>query len=108
MYGNNEGKKVFSIPVEWTVTETLDIRANTLEEAIEFIRENNDIIPLGDDPVYLDGSYKISGDTEFADAEAREIECYVSEQDADSYDEIEELDGQNNSMFEKDEDEMEL
>ena len=62
MYGNDKGKKVFSIPVEWVVTETLDIRANNLQEAVEFIVDHLDIIPLGTEPVYIDGSYKISAD----------------------------------------------
>ena len=46
MYGNQNGTKVFSIPVEWVVTETIDIKANSLREAIEFINKNADEIPL--------------------------------------------------------------
>lgn len=44
MYGNQNGTKVFSIPVEWVVTETIDIKANSLREVIEFINKNVDEI----------------------------------------------------------------
>ena len=62
MYGRNNANKVFSIPVEWVVTENLNIKADSLEDAIEFINNHTDEIPLGDEPAYIDGTYKISAD----------------------------------------------
>lgn len=72
MYGNENGEKVFSIPVEWVVTENLEIRANSLKEAVKFIKDNLDAIPLGTEPDYVDGTYKISAD-EDGDMEPEEI-----------------------------------
>ena len=79
MYGNNKATKVFSIPVEWVVTETLEIKANSLKEAIIFINENADEIPLGDEPAYIDGTYRISADEDYdMDTEkiVRNLEAY--------------------------------
>lgn len=76
MYGNNNANKVFSIPVEWVVTENLDIKANSLEEAIEFINNNIDEIPLGENPAYIDGTYRISAD-EDNDMDAEKIKTML-------------------------------
>ncbi|WP_026653533.1 hypothetical protein [Butyrivibrio proteoclasticus] len=62
MYGNNKAKEVFSIPVEWMVTENIEVRANSLEEAVEFINNHADEIPTSRDAEYIDGTWKISAD----------------------------------------------
>lgn len=94
LYGNQEGSKVFSIPVEWTVTDTIDIRADSLREAVEFLTENADSIPLGEDPQYIDGTWRISAD----ESGLGDIEDIIevlddgygySERDAEDYDEVE-------------------
>ena len=95
MYGNQNGTKVFSIPVEWVVTETIDIKANSLREAIKFINKNADEIPLGTEPAYIDGTWKISAD-ESGLMDANEIletlDSYgYTERNASEYDEVEEL-----------------
>ena len=95
LYGNQNGTKVFSIPVEWVVTETIDIKANSLREAIEFINKNADEIPLGTEPAYIDGTWKISAD-ESGLMDANEIletlDSYgYTERNASEYDEVEEL-----------------
>lgn len=57
--GNEKRKKTFSIPVTWEVWDRVEVEAETLEEAIRYVKENIDIIPLGTEPEYIDGSYKI-------------------------------------------------
>ena len=90
LYGNENASKVFSIPVEWVVTETLDIKADSLKEAIEFINDHTDEIPLGDEPAYIDGTYKISADEDGdMDTEkiARNLEAYgYTEREAQPFD----------------------
>lgn len=48
MLGNKNGSKVFRIPVEWVVSENLEIVADSIEEAIKFVKENNDLIPINE------------------------------------------------------------
>ncbi len=41
------------------------VQANSLEEALEWLDENLDEVPLGDEPEYVDGSYEVDeGDAE--------------------------------------------
>ena len=95
MYGKQSGAKVFSIPVEWVVTETLEIKADTVEEAINFINDNLDTIPLGTEPAYIDGTYKISADenNNMNTAEiAEKLDSWgYTERKAEEYDEITEV-----------------
>lgn len=58
---NNQIKE-FSIPVEWTVWDKITVKATSLEEALQFVRDNLDVVPLGTEPEYIDGTYKISDD----------------------------------------------
>lgn len=51
--------KKFSIPVTWEVWDKVEVEAETLEEAIQYVKDNIDTIPLGTEPEYIDGSYKI-------------------------------------------------
>lgn len=62
MYGNQNGSKVFTIPVEWVMTENIDIRANSLREAVDFILNNADAFPLGKEAEYVDGTWKMAAD----------------------------------------------
>ena len=51
--------KKFSIPVAWEVWDKIEVEAETIEEAIQYVKDNLDTIPLGTDPEYIDGSYRI-------------------------------------------------
>ena len=51
--------KKFSIPVTWQVWDKVKVEAETIEEAIEYVKNNIDEIPLGTEPEYIDGTYKI-------------------------------------------------
>ena len=51
--------KKFNIPVTWEVWDVVEVEAETLEEAIKYVKENIDTIPLGKNTEYLDGTYKI-------------------------------------------------
>lgn len=89
IYGNSNGTKIFSIPVEWVVTENLEVQANSIEEAVQFILANADLIPLGQDADYVDGTYKISAD-ESDDGDVEAIVqtlklCGYSESEAQEY-----------------------
>lgn len=51
--------KQFSIPVVWQVWDKVIVEAETIEDAIHYIKENIDDIPLGTEPEYIDNSYRI-------------------------------------------------
>lgn len=52
-------KRKYYIPVSWEVWDKVEIEAESLEDAVKFVKENIDDIPLGTEPEYIDGSYKI-------------------------------------------------
>ena len=84
MYGNPNAKTYFKVPVEWTVYDTVEIAANSLEEAIQFVLKNQDTIPLGTEPQYIDGSYKISGTDDYGENVEKLSEYIKQYYDADS------------------------
>lgn len=51
-------KQTFKIPVEWAVYSTVEIEAESLEEAIEIFDKIMDYIPLPTEPNYIDGSFQ--------------------------------------------------
>ena len=54
--------KVYTIPVSWEVSDTIEVRANSLKEAIKYAEEHKDEIPISSSPEYIGDSYKIDGD----------------------------------------------
>jgi len=54
--------KTFKIPVEWAVFGVVEIEAETLEEAIKKVDEDNDEIPLPEGD-YIDGSWQVNKDS---------------------------------------------
>lgn len=70
--------KKFSIPVTWEVWDKIEVEAETIEEAIKYVKENIDTIPLGTEPEYIDGSYKID-DGENGEATIEETVDYLKE-----------------------------
>lgn len=56
---NENAKQEFKIPVSWQVSDFIKVQANSLEEALNYAQENIEEISLGDDPQYIDGSYKV-------------------------------------------------
>lgn len=54
-----EAIKSFSIPVEWIVTSKIEVKARSLKEAVDWAKENVDLIKLNPEPEYLEGSYKL-------------------------------------------------
>lgn len=63
MLGDMENK-IWKIPVSWESYGTVEIKANSLEEAIFIFDETIDDLPLPDDSNYVDASFKRS-DFEF-------------------------------------------
>lgn len=55
---NKNGKYI--IPVEWAVYSTVTVEADNLQEALNNARELLDDLPLDPDPIYVDGSYRIT------------------------------------------------
>lgn len=55
-------KKCFKVPVEWMVCDFVEIEAENFKEAIKYVLENKDSLPLGKNPEYIDGTYKINGE----------------------------------------------
>ena len=51
--------KTFAIPVSWEVSDFVFVNANSLNDAVNFVLENEDSIPLGTEPNYIDGSYLV-------------------------------------------------
>ena len=90
MYGDNSASKVYSIPVEWVVTENLEIKANTLLEAVKFICDNVDELPTSNDAAFVDGTYRITGDDDWdgdVNKIANNLQTYgYTERDAKEYD----------------------
>ncbi len=70
--------KKFSIPVTWEVWDKIEVEAETIEEAIKYVKENIDEIPLGTEPEYIDGSYRID-DGEDGSATIEETVHYLKE-----------------------------
>ena len=60
--------KKFVIPVSWEVYSTVEVTAETYEEAIKILENNVDKVPLGDGE-YIDDSYKIDKDCDEFQAE---------------------------------------
>lgn len=50
--------KRFKVPVTWEVYDTVEVEAETAEEAVKYVEDNLDYIPLGTEPEYVNGSYK--------------------------------------------------
>lgn len=54
---------VYKIPVFWEVCDYVEVRAENLEQAYNYVVDNADDIPLGTEPEYVEGSYDV-GDIE--------------------------------------------
>ena len=51
--------KTWKIPVCWTMMGTVNVEADTLEEAIEIARDDEGIIPIPYNGSFLDGSWEV-------------------------------------------------
>ena len=54
--------KTYSIPVDWSVWDKVEVEAESPLEAIKWLQENIDAIPLTVFPEYIDGSFKIGAE----------------------------------------------
>ena len=52
--------KYYEIPCSWEVYGTLEVEANSLEEAIELAEREDS--PMPDDSDYVDGSFQVDRD----------------------------------------------
>lgn len=51
--------KTWKIPVAWTMMGTVNVDANTLDEAIEIAKNDAGVIPIPDNGTFLDGSWEV-------------------------------------------------
>ena len=51
--------KTWKIPVCWTMMGTVNVDANTLDEAIEIAKDDAGIIPIPDDGTFMDGTWEV-------------------------------------------------
>ena len=70
--------KKFSIPVTWEVWDKVEIEAETIEKALAIFEATKDEIPLGTDPEYIDGTYRID-DGENGQADVKNTVKYLKE-----------------------------
>lgn len=68
--------KQYSIPVTWSVSDKVVIEAESLEEAVQFVKDHIEEIPLGMNPEYIDGSYQID-DGSFGEKSVQETAQYL-------------------------------
>ena len=56
--------KTFKLPVTYSVSEFVNIEAESIEDAIQYFKENTDDIalPLDVDTEYIDGSFELSSE----------------------------------------------
>lgn len=51
--------KVWTIPVTWAMIGTVEVAANTLEEAIHVAQDDLDVLPIPDNGEILSGSWEV-------------------------------------------------
>ena len=51
--------KTWKIPVCWTMMGTVNVDANTLDEAIEIAKDDAGIILIPDDGTFMDGTWEV-------------------------------------------------
>ena len=51
--------KTWKIPVCWAMMGTVNVEADTLEEAIEIARDDKGVIPIPDNGDFIDGSWDV-------------------------------------------------
>ena len=51
--------KTWKIPVCWTMMGTVDVDANTLDEAIGIAKDDAGISPIPDDGTFMDGTWEV-------------------------------------------------
>jgi hypothetical protein len=61
-------KQKYVIPVTYEMTGVITIEAESPDEAIDIALENVDMIPLPDDPAYVDGSFTVETDADLVEA----------------------------------------
>ena len=51
--------KTWNITVCWTMMGVIKVEANTLAEAVETAKDDDGVIPIPDDGIFLDGSWEV-------------------------------------------------
>lgn len=55
--------KGYKIPVEWSVYATVEVKGNSLDDAVKRAKDNVDELPaVLSESEYVDGSYRINDD----------------------------------------------
>lgn len=45
--------------MKWEVWDKIEVNAETIEEAVQYVKDHIDDLPFGTEPEYVDGSYNI-------------------------------------------------
>lgn len=72
-------KKIFKLPVEWAVFGTIEIEAESLEDALKIFCKTENEIELPTERDYIEDSFKLSTDASpyiNIEATAKEIRDY--------------------------------
>ena len=51
-------KKTWKVPVTWEVYSTVEVEAETIEEALAIVIKDEDDMPLPTENYYVDGSFR--------------------------------------------------
>lgn len=62
----------YKVAVTWEMYGTLDIEANSWQEALEIANKTQDDLPLPDDKTYVDASFRIDAESTQAINEYKE------------------------------------
>lgn len=62
--------KIYNLPVEWSVYDTIEVAAPSLNAAVTWLKANQNTIPPGENPKYVNGSFHLDdGEDGNADTE---------------------------------------
>jgi len=61
---NKQNQLVVNVPISYEVIDAVEITVDSFDELQEKLNNHHYVgqLPLGDDPVYVDGSYEINHD----------------------------------------------
>lgn len=62
--------KAYKIPVEYKVWGLVEVEAESMQEALEYAKENVSMLELPDEPEYIEDSYEIVAET------IEDLKCY--------------------------------
>ena len=59
MNSEKTNMKTYAVPVSWEVSDFVFVKSTNLQSAVDYVLDNQETIPLGTEPEYIDASYAI-------------------------------------------------